>query len=93
VVQVTEDRASPLWHRQRLREIDADTGAVTHIIADVADVVAGSMVDDHLMSIVVEARVDGLPAASIAIPVSADASAAGVMAAAEVSAGKRVVFD
>ena len=78
--QVTEDRASPAWHRRRLNQIDAHAGALTKIVE----------APQPLAPIVLRATVEGLPPASVAIPVSAD-PAATVMAVAAASAGKPVV--
>lgn len=107
VVTVTEDSASPLWHRQRLQEVDMDHGAITRIVTEDDDEAtstttshssqsthtAHGMHGEDSVPIVIRASAPGLPDATIAIPTSNDASTASVLAVARASAGKAVVLD
>ena len=99
VVMVTEDQASPAWHRARLHEIDVDAGARTTTIqpADQErrdhDVNSDDRDRDRdPIPIVLRATAPDLAAATIEIPTTSD-PAAGVMQTAAASAGKPVHFD
>eukprot|EP01062_Namystynia_karyoxenos_P053520 TRINITY_DN4338_c0_g1_i1.p1 TRINITY_DN4338_c0_g1~~TRINITY_DN4338_c0_g1_i1.p1 ORF type:complete len:979 (+),score=225.56 TRINITY_DN4338_c0_g1_i1:75-2939(+) len=63
IVRTTVDAATPLWHRRRVRYIDADGGRLTRIAPDAAPVST---------TITVRATAPGLPAAQLDIPVSSD---------------------
>ena len=85
---VTEDRASPLWHRKRMREIDGELANGPVFVSDgVYDPV------ETVEPIVVEASAPGLPPAQITIPTSIDIATDGVLAIAAKMAGKKVVFN
>lgn len=64
-VRTTVDAATPLWHRQRMREIDRDGGRGNSISVRIADVEA-TAVDD----IILQAEAPGLAPAKLTIPVS-----------------------
>jgi hypothetical protein len=81
---VTEDRATPTWHRRRMLEID-EPGSV-HI----ADEELGATPP---VPIVVEASAPGLGSVQISIPTSVDVANDGVLAVAAKGAGKKVVFN
>ena len=83
-VMVTEDRATPTWHRRRMLEID-EPGSV-HI----ADEELGATPP---VPIVVEASAPGLGSVQISIPTSVDVANDGVLAVAAKGAGKKVVFN
>jgi hypothetical protein len=85
IVMVTEDRASPAWHRARLLQIDRDGNRRTKIVAP-GDELKGK--DDF---IVVTASSPGLPDVTISIPLSVDAAQDGVLAVA--SRPSSPVFD
>ena len=78
IVQVTQNAASSLHHRKRLIQIDRDGGVRTHIVHPGNT----SPRDD---AIVVQASVKGLESSTVSIPVSTDANAHGVLAAAKKS--------
>ena len=83
---VTEDRATPTWHRRRMLEIDPPEGSVYISDAEI-----------HLNAppepIVVEASAPNLKPVQITIPTSVDVATDGVLAIAAKGAGKKVVFN
>lgn len=83
LVKVTMDAASPLWHRERLRQIDVDSGSLTTIVDGDCDGVPPS--------IVIQATAPGLTPATLSIPTSHDAASAGVLPVAAASAGEPVL--
>lgn len=87
-IMVTEDRATPLWHRKRMREIDGE-------LTDGPIFVSDGVYDpaETMEPIVVEASTPGLPPAQITIPTSIDIANDGVLAIAAKMAGKKVVFN
>jgi hypothetical protein len=82
---VTEDRATPLWHRRRMLEIN-ELGSVL-ISDEELDASAPTA------PIVVEASAPGLKSMQISIPTSVDVEKDGVLATAAAGAGKKVVFN
>ena len=82
---VTEDRATPTWHRRRMLEID-QPGSVF-----VADEELGLGAPPE--PIVVAASAPGLKSMQISIPTSVDIANDGVLATAKKGAGKKVVFN
>lgn len=95
IVQVTQDSASPAWHRERLIQIDAERGNGVRVLppsgvnADAAagaDAGAGDGADPA--PIVVSASSPGLGTATISIPVSNDMAKDGVLPVAARSVGK-----
>ena len=72
VVKATEDRASPAATRALIREIDLDTGRSTVRVADPAS-------PDAPIPITVTASAPGLASGRVAIEVSADGAADGVL--------------
>ena len=88
VIMVTEDSATPDWHRDRMLEID---GAANSIV-----VPSNSDRSDRsgaAEAIVVSIASEGLTSATVSIPVSTDVSKDGVMAVAAATAGKPVTFN
>ena len=86
--QVTEDSATPDWHRDRMLEID---GAANSIV-----VPSNSDRSDRsgaAEAIVVSIASEGLTSATVSILVSTDVSKDGVMAVAAATAGKPVTFN
>ena len=83
-IMVTEDRATPTWHRRRMLEID-EPGTI--LISD--EEVASSPTPP----IVVEASAPGLKSMQVSIPTSVDVATDGVLAVAAKGAGKKVVFN
>lgn len=84
-IMVTEDRATPTWHRRRMLEID-EPGTVV-----VSDEELGASAPTP--PIVVEATAPGLKSMQISIPTSVDVATDGVLAVAAKGAGKKVVFN
>ena len=82
---VTEDSATPDWHRDRMLEID---GAANSIV-----VPSNSDRSGAAEAIVVSIASEGLTSATVSIPVSTDVSKDGVMAVAAATAGKPVTFN
>ena len=68
VVMVTEDRASPAWHRQRLRYIDVDGNKNVKIVEP------GTETDGANDVIVVSASSPGLATVTVSIACSTDAA-------------------
>ena len=87
-VITTEDKSSPPWHRERLREIDIESGVQTRITTQTGD----DVIDNVATPIVLQATAEGLPAVTITIPTSID-PADGVMEVAAASAGKPVTIE
>ena len=84
--QVTEDSATPDWHRDRMLEIDgADANSIV--------IPPNSDRSGAAEAIVVSIASEGLTSATVSIPVSTDVSKDGVMAVAAATAGKPVTFN
>ena len=84
--QVTEDSATPDWHRDRMLQID---GAAANSVV----VPSNSDRSGAAEAIVVSIASEGLTSATVSIPVSTDVSKDGVMAVAAATAGKPVTFN
>ena len=86
VIMVTEDSATPDWHRDRMLEIDgADANSIV--------IPPNSDRSGAAEAIVVSIASEGLTSATVSIPVSTDVSKDGVMAVAAATAGKPVTFN
>lgn len=84
-IMVTEDRATPTWHRRRMLEID-ELGSVM-----ISDEELGASAPTP--PIVVQASAPGLKSMQVSIPTSVDVASDGVLAVAAKGAGKKVVFN
>ena len=85
VVMGTVNAAGPGWIRDRIREIDLETGLRTTVL--------GAEPPADPAPIVVSATADGLAAGSVTVPTSTDPGTDGVLAVAAQMAGKPVFVD
>ena len=93
VVMSTTHAAGPAWARDRVREIDIETGVRTTVLGSTPHGTPHAADAQAATPIVVRATADGLTPGTVTINTSTDPDTDGVLAVAAAMAGKPVVFD